>query len=154
VAKALGESARGEALLGKMDATLDLLQRTKPKLTIRVAGWDGGGSVPGKGSLFDAIVTAAGGTNIASAEDGDRSNSFDIEQLLMARPDVLAYGAADAATPSLRTDSDQHPLLLRLYAHRRISYPEALNACGVPESADAAAAFRKAMLEAMKFPPP
>ncbi len=154
VAAAVGESARGERLIAGMNAELAALANTKPKRLIRVAGWDGSGSVPGKGSLFDAILTAAGGTNIASAADGDRRNSFDIEQLLMARPDVLAFGADGATTPSLRTDSNQHPLVTQLYAHRRISYPEALYSCGVPESAGAARVLRARLLEAMTFPGP
>ncbi len=153
VARAVGEPARGEALIGKMDATLRALAATNPRQVIRVAGWDGGGTVPGKGSLFDAILTAAGGTNIASSTQGADSGSFDIEQLLMARPDILAYGADSNGAPGLRTDADQHPLVLKLYAHRRITYPEALYSCGVPESADAARALRASMLAAMAAAP-
>ncbi len=148
-ALAVGEPERGEALIRKMDATLRMLAATNPKRTIRVAGWDGGGYVPGKGSLFDAILTAAGGTNIASSADGQSSGSYDIEQLLMARPDILAYGANSADKPGLRTDADQHPLVLKVYANRRITYPDALYSCGVPESADAARLLRSSMLAAM-----
>jgi iron complex transport system substrate-binding protein len=148
VAGALGEAARGEALIKGMDATLAALAATKPKRTIRVAGWDGSHYVPGKGSLFDAILTAAGGTNIAVTTNA-RDGSFDIEQVLGARPDVLAYGADSAGIPGLVTDSDEHPLILRVYAHRRISYPEALYGCGVPQSADAARDLRVQLLRAM-----
>jgi iron complex transport system substrate-binding protein len=149
VARALGEPERGEALLRRMDATLRELSATTPKRTIRVAGWDGSGYIPGRGSLFDAILTAAGGTNIAASAEDQSSGSFDIEQLLVARPDILAYGADSIGQPGRRTDTDQHPIVMQAYANRRIFYPDALYSCGVPESADAARALRAGLLAAM-----
>ncbi len=149
VARALGVEASGEALIAKMDATLRELAATKPPRLIRVAGWNGGGSVPGRGTLFDAILTAAGGVNIASGK-GESDGSFDLEQLLEAHPDVLAYGSDTSSAPSLHTDEATHPLILKLYAGRRISYPSALYSCGVVESADAALALRASLLKALQ----
>jgi iron complex transport system substrate-binding protein len=149
VARAVGEVAAGERLLEAMDATLVELAASRPRQSIRVAGWSGGGSVPGQGTLFDAILDAAGGVNIASTIAGTRSGSFDIEELLAARPDVLAYGtSSDEAAPSLRTDASQHPLLLRIYRQRRVTYPDVLYSCGLPESAAAAVALRAKLLAA------
>jgi iron complex transport system substrate-binding protein len=147
VAHALGEDASGEVLIAKMDATLRDLEATKPQRVIRVAGWDGSGSLPGRGTLFDSILTAAGGVNVALSE-GD--GSFDLEQLLRARPDVLAYGSDTGSTPSLHTNEALHPIVLKLYAGRRISYPSALYSCGVVESAEAAVALRASLLKAMQ----
>ncbi len=144
VARVLGTEARAEALLGHMDATLAALARSRPARRLKVAAWSGDGYVPGRGTLFNALLEAAGGVNIAAAP-GDRSGSFDIEQLLMARPDVLAYGA-DEPAPALKTDTAVHPLLLRLYADRRITYPELFAECGLPESADAALALQRQLL--------
>ena len=45
-------------------------------------------------------------------------------------------------TPSLRRDQDDHPLLLKLFANRRIVYPAACIGCGMPQSADAALQLR------------
>src|ERR1700675_2502013 len=59
VAHALRREAAGEALIAKMDATLQELAASKPPQTIRVAVWDEGGLIPGKGTLFDAIIRAA-----------------------------------------------------------------------------------------------
>ena len=148
VAHALGEDALAERLIARMDATLRDLAATKPQRNIRVAGWNGGGSVPGRGTLFDAILTAAGGVNVASNE-GEGDGSFDLEQLLEARPDVLAYGSDSNSAPSLHTDEALHPLILKLYQGRRISYPSALYSCGVVESADAAVALRASLLKAL-----
>jgi len=153
VAAAVGETDAGERLLATMDATLDDLAAHRPSEVIRVAGWSGGGSVPGKGTLFDAILAAAGGVNVAAQMSGGRSGSFDIEELLLARPDVLAYGASsDESAPSRRTDAGQHPLILDIYRHRRVKYPDVLYSCGLPESAAAAVDLRASLLAAVSMP--
>jgi iron complex transport system substrate-binding protein len=154
VASALQAQAVGEALLAKMDRTLAELAANPPRRAITVAGWTGGGSVPGRGTLFDAILTAAGGINIAAAHQGRTGGSFDVEELLMARPDVLAYGADSDGAPALRKDVDQHPLILKIYKNRRVTYPESLFSCGVPETAEGAVALRASLLAAMPDVPP
>lgn len=148
VAHALDREAVAEQLIEKMDDTLRGLDSTHPTRVIRVVGWDGSRSVPGRGSLFDAILRAAGGMNIAARDDA-RGNTFDIEQLLSAHPDVLAYGSDSTGAPSLQTEAAQHPIIMKLYAGRRISYPSALFSCGVVESADAAVALRASLLDAI-----
>jgi iron complex transport system substrate-binding protein len=150
VARALRREAVGEALIAKMDATLQELAASKPAQTIRVAAWGEGGSIPGKGTLFDSILTAAGGVNIASSVDGAGYTSFDVEQLLMSHPDVLAYASHITDTPGLNTQLAQHPLILKLYSRRSVTYPSALYSCGVVESADAAVALRASLLLAMR----
>ncbi len=150
VARALGREPAGEALIAKMDSTLRTLAATRPAQAIRVAAWGDGGSIPGKGTLFDAILRVAGGANIATADGSGAYSSFDIEQLLAARPDVLAYASNSADTPGLNTDAARHPLILKLYAKRMITYPSALYSCGVPQSADAAALLRADLLRAMR----
>jgi iron complex transport system substrate-binding protein len=153
VAAAVGEAATGERLLATMDDTLRKLASSRPRQVIRVAGWSGGGSVPGKGTLFDAILDAAGGINVAASMSGGRNGSFDIEELLVARPDVLAYGmSTDESAPSRRTDTGQHPLILRIYGQRRVTYPELLYSCGLPESAAAATELRSNLLAAISAP--
>ena len=148
LAAAVGETARGENLIARMDAKLAALAKTPPQQPIRVAGWGGGGYVPGRGTLFDAILAAAGAQNIAGGGDG----FYDVEALLAARPDILAFGDDYAGTPSLRADQDSHPVLMKYFANRRITYPSALLGCGLPESAGAAAQLRALLLAAMKKP--
>lgn len=148
VAAALGASAKAETLLARMDARLRQLADTAPRRPIRVAGWGNGGFVPGRGGLFDAILAAAGGVNINRNSGG----YYDVESLIAARPDILAYGDDYSDTPSLRRDQNDHPLLLTLFAERRITYPSALFGCGVPQSADAAALLRAQLLSAMARP--
>jgi len=153
VAHALRREAAGEALIAKMDATLQELAASKPPQNIRVAAWAEGGLIPGKGTLFDAILRAAGGVNIASSVDDAGYTSFDVEQLLMAHPDVLAYASHITDTPGLNTERAQHPLIRKLYSRRSVIYPAALYSCGVVESADAAVALRASLKLAMRGGP-
>jgi iron complex transport system substrate-binding protein len=148
VAAAVGEMARGEALIARMDAQLAALAATRPARRIKVAGWGGGGYVPGRGTLFDAILRAAGADNIVTGADG----FYDVESLLAAKPDILAFGDEYGDTPSLRADQDRHPVLMKFFANRRITYPSGLYNCGVPESAAAVAQLRTTLMAAMRRP--
>ena len=149
VAHALRRDAVGESLIAKMDSTLQALAVSRPLQIIRVAAWGEGGSIPGKGTLFDAILNAAGGVNVAATLDGGAYASFDVEQLIAAHPDVIAYAGDIADSPGRNTESAQHPLIRQLYSGRSVTYPGALYSCGVVESADAAVALRSSLLHAV-----
>lgn len=142
VAKAVGEEARGEALIAKMDATLRDVATHRPAKPLTVAEWGGGGFVPGIGGLFDTLLATAGARNI------ERSSFayYDVETLLAKKPDALVYGDAYAGTASLRADQDLHPALLARYANRRVTY-STLYSCGVPESAEVARRLQDALLK-------
>jgi len=140
VAKEVGEEARGEALIARMDAKLADLAAHRPHHTLSVAEWGGGGQVPGRGGLFDAILTAAGARNVEQGSFG----YYDVESLIAANPDALIYGDTYDGTTSLRADQDLHPALMQRYAGRRISYSP-LYGCGVPQSADVAKQLQDAL---------
>jgi len=140
VAKAVGEQARGEVLIAHMDAELRDLAAHRPPKALTVAEWGGGGYVPGKGGLFDALLTAAGARNVEQGSFG----YYDVESLIAANPDALVYGDTYAGTASLRADQDLHLALMRRYANRRVSYA-ALYGCGVPESAEVAKQLQDAL---------
>ena len=149
VARAIGAEEKAEALIAEMDTALADLARTAPSRRIVVAGWDGAGNLPAEGTLFDAILNAAGGENIADRIRTSAFNgytSFDLEQLVALRPDVLAYGNARAGSLDLSGEQLRHPVIRRLFAGRQITYPETLYACGLPQSATVAARdLRRAM---------
>ncbi len=134
-----------------MDRTLAELKAAAPRRTPTVAAWSGD-SAPGRRSLTDAIITAAGATNLAAALPGDRTASLDLEQLLAARPDALLYDDADAG-PSRRRQVVAHPVLQALYRGRRIGHADAPYACGLPQSADAARDLRRALAALPPGPP-
>jgi iron complex transport system substrate-binding protein len=140
VAKAVGEEARGEQLIARMDADLKTLAARRPARPLNVAEWGGGGYVPGRGGLFDAVLTAVGARNIEQGAFG----YYDVETLVAKNPDALIYGDTYAGTASLRDDQNLHPALLKRYANRRVSY-DPLYGCGVPQTARAALALQAAL---------
>lgn len=153
VGKAVGEPERAEALLRRMDATLAELAATRPKRAPVVAAWTGD-SVPGRRSLFNAIIEAAGAVNVAAKLPGDNYSTYGLEELLAARPDALLYGGGDSRAPSKRLDMVQHPVLLKLYRNRRLMFPDPLYNCGLPQSAEAARALRQALAGLPQGPAP
>ncbi|WP_293681048.1 ABC transporter substrate-binding protein [uncultured Phenylobacterium sp.] len=140
----VGEPARAEALVRRMDATLAGLAATAPPHPMRGVVWSGGSTVPGRDGLNGAIVAAAGGRNIAAAP-GIADSTFGIEQLLAARPQALLYETARPGVRSLTTDAGAHRVVRRLYAGRRIGFNGVVHACGLPQSADGAAELRRAL---------
>ncbi len=138
IGAAVGEMPRAEALIREMDGELAALAARRPARPLRVIAWSGDGSVPGRGTLTDAIITAAGGINIGASETEARSTSFGLEELLVARPDAVMQGVGRYHQPALREGVARHPLIDRLFAGRQIDYPAAGYACGLPQTARAA----------------
>ncbi|MBO9499455.1 MAG: ABC transporter substrate-binding protein [Novosphingobium sp.] len=143
----VGEPARAEALIAGMDRTLARLDANRPARAIDVAVWDGSGSVPGRGTLTDAIIRAAGARNIAAKFPDSRHSSYSLEELLVARPGALMRGTDGYEAPSLRDSAAEHPLIRAAYRDRRVTYPDSLYSCGLPQSADAAARLRAALMK-------
>ncbi len=147
VGAAVGEPARAEALIARMDRTLAELARERPTRPIEVVAWSSGDMVPGEGTLTDAIIEAAGATNLARRLPGASYSTFGIEELLAARPDAILRGVDQYGAPSLRDSVSEHPVVRAAFRGRRIAYPAALYACGLPQSADAAHELREALTQ-------
>ena len=131
VAAAVGERARGEALLAQMDADLAEVARLRPAAPVRAIGWSGAAEdVPGEDTLFNTILVTAGGVNLAALPSGRRG--FDLEQVLRARPQLLLRGTSHAADRALRGAAADHPALRDLPGLAVMEYPEGAWACGVP----------------------
>lgn len=152
VGAAVGEPARAERLIGRMDATLAALAADPPPRQRRVVVWSGGTTVPGRDTLTNAIVTAAGARNVA-ARPGPEDATLGVEDLLVAKPEALLHADADPGVRSLTTDQGQHRLVRRLYAGRRLAFNGVVHACGLPQSADSARDLRRA-LDALPAGPP
>jgi iron complex transport system substrate-binding protein len=140
VAAAVGEQARGEVLVARMDGELRAMATHRPANRLTVAGWGGGGYVPGSGGLFDAMLAEVGARNVEAGPFG----YYDVETLIAKNPDALVYAETYSGTASLRDDQNMHPALLKRYAGRRVSY-DSLYGCGVPETALAAKRLQAAL---------
>lgn len=149
LAAAVHEVERGEELIESMDAHLARLEAV-PATPVRALGWGGSGDdVPGRDTIFNTILETAGATNLGARDAGNAS--FDIEQVLLARPQVLMRGAAYAASPALRNRVAGHPAL-RGQHHQVLTYPEAVYGCAVPRAAELAVQLA-VQLDAVRLAP-
>ncbi len=126
LAALLGVPARGEALIAAMDAKLAALK--PPAHPVRALVWQPRGYTAGPGSLADAVLRAAGLTNISTGRQ------VGLEMLVRLRPDLLVL-PAPAQFPSLATELLDHPATQGI---PRRFVPPALTICAGPWTADAA----------------
>jgi iron complex transport system substrate-binding protein len=133
VAAHLGQAQRGEQLIAAMDADLAALAQERPFPPVRAMGWSGAAEdVPSGDTLFDTILQAAGGINVAAAYSW---RGYDVEQVLRLEPEVLMRGSAYSGKPALRDVTAMHPVLRQRYAGRTLTYPEGVYGCGTPSAA-------------------
>jgi iron complex transport system substrate-binding protein len=131
VAAAVGEPARGEELLVRMDAQLAQIAALRSPTPVRAIGWSGAaGDVPGADTLFNTILTTAGAINLAARPAG--RSGFDLEEVLRARPQLLLRGTSYGEGRALRSGTANHPVLRALPDLAIVEYPEGAWACGVP----------------------
>lgn len=145
VAKALGEEARGEQLIARMEADLAAIAANRPAKPIRIAEWGNGGYVPGAGGLFSTMLKTAGAVSIESRSMG----FYDVEALIAAKPDLLIYGDTYRGMATLRADQDNHPALMKRFEGRRIRYAS-LYGCGVPMTARITRRLQADMIAAVR----
>lgn len=149
VAKAVGEEARGEALIARMDAQLNAISR-HPMPPIRVAAWDGSGFNAAKGTLYDSILTAAGAVNVGSQPPASSYGAPDAEVLLKAAPTLLVQGMPIDEKPGLRTNLARHPLVRQYWAGARtVHIRQAWYICGTPMVGGTVRALRSQLREAV-----
>jgi iron complex transport system substrate-binding protein len=141
VAAAVGAKDQGEALIARMDATLRQLSRTSAP-PLRVAAWDGAGFSARPGTLYDAVLRAAGARNVAN-EAAALKGAPDVETLLAIAPDLLVEGEPGFERPGRRTDVLDNPTIRRFWGRRTVVVPQSSYLCGTPFSADAAVRLRR-----------
>ena len=142
VAHAVGEEARGEALITRMDGQLAELARDRAP-PLRVVAWDGAGFGAGKGSLYDTLLGAAGAVNVADDQPVGGLGRPDVEILLRTAPTLLVKGAGMGEAPGLRRNIERHALVRRYWdGARTITIRQAAYVCGTPMVAGAALELR------------
>jgi iron complex transport system substrate-binding protein len=146
VAAAIGETAKGEAMIAAFDrqlAGLPAAAATAPAPTALI--YQVGGSVSGAGSLADAVLTAAGFRNLAAEYRLTRAGQVPLESLAARPPDLLVLSSAADEYRTAAADNLRHPALLRLRRrHASLELPWQLWLCGTPRIAEAVARLAKA----------
>ena len=138
MAALLGEPARGEALIGEIDARLARLAqrigKERPKaLVLRPNGF-----TVGHGSLVDEILTRAGFVNLAAELGIDNYGQIALETVALGEADILILNTSEGGPPSLAHEILNHPLIGRLGDRLRlVALPSRLWTCAGPAVIDA-----------------
>ncbi len=142
IAAAVGHSDRGARLTGAIEGAV---AAHPPGAPVPALIWQGGGLVPGAGTLPDDVLRAAGFRNMSADYGLQRWDVLPLEPLVARPPRVLlSVGRADQADRML-----SHPVLRALGGRVAMrAYPERLLQCGGPtiiEAANRLAAIRRSL---------
>jgi iron complex transport system substrate-binding protein len=133
IAAAVRQPKRGEALVARIDAAVraaSVQHNAAPAALI----WQGGGLVPGEGTLASELLQRTGYRNMSADYGLKRWDVLPIEHLVARPPEVLlSVGAEDRSDRMLG-----HPVLAGLNQTTTVRrYPERLLHCGGPTIIDA-----------------
>ncbi|WP_254702223.1 ABC transporter substrate-binding protein [Roseivivax sp. THAF40] len=133
----LGREAQAEQLIAEFERAL----RALPPLSDgpRTLLYYPMGSTSGRGTMADALLQAAGLTNIA-AEMGLRFGTLHLEEAVLSAPDLILT-PAPYARPTRATDLPGHPALRQVAPVHRIEAGAAWS-CETPALLDAIADLR------------
>lgn len=146
VAAAVGEAARGEAVVAVMEAQARAIatahnapantarQGTRP---VAIAYWAGGRSA-GRDTLYEDILTTAGYANGATQAGMKGYAALPLERLVASSPNVIVTNDYKRGAPTLGNRLLKHPALLGTGA-QEVRLPSRITVCGGPWNIDAAA---------------
>lgn len=129
LAAAVGHPARGEALVARIESAITAARPTDGR-KVPALIWQGGGLVPGTGTLAGALLERAGFHNLSADYGLKKWDVLGIEYLVAHPPTVLL------STNSTETQRDRmlsHPAIVRLGQRIAVRpYPFQLLQCGGP----------------------
>lgn len=129
LADAIGHGPRGAALAARIDAAVAAAQPADGRV-IPALIWQGGGLVPGTGTLASELLTRAGFRNLSAAYGLKKWDVLPLEYLVANPPSVLL---STNATETQRDRMLSHPAVTRLGKRIAIRpYSFQLLQCGGP----------------------
>lgn len=148
-ATAIGQTRAGARMIADIDGRLARLS-ARPPADISALYVTPGGVTAGKGTMIDAIFTAAGVRNAAAEAGHSYWPPLSAEALILSPPQFMATGFFTAESERINNwSASRHPALKRaLRDIPRIDLPADVLACPGWFSLDAAEAIRAAVDEA------
>jgi iron complex transport system substrate-binding protein len=141
VAAALGHAERGALLVARIEATLAKASSSGPPVPALI--WQGGGLVPGEGTLASELLMRTGFVNASVGYGLKRWDTLPLEYLLAHPPKVIFTGI-DHREP-LRSRALRHRALGRIAGRVAVrDYPEHLLQCAGPNIIEAVARLSQA----------
>jgi iron complex transport system substrate-binding protein len=140
VARAIGERARGEAMIASFDGRLKAIARGQSAIRPIAAIYWVRGNTAGVGTLMGAIVEQAGFVNLARRLGISGTANLPLETLLSSPAEALVLASTSGDPPSLAAEAVTHPALARLIRTRpSVAMSSQLWSCGTPSLVDAIA---------------
>ena len=138
IAHAIGAEARGEAMVGEMDAQFSALAARAHVPRLQTIVLRPNGYTFGRGSLVDEILDRAGLENMAPRIGFAHDLQIPLEAVALQKAEVLILDGDSDGPPSLATQALHHPVVDALGARLRIvSMPSRLWSCAGPALVDA-----------------
>jgi iron complex transport system substrate-binding protein len=129
IAAAVGAPARGEEIVADIERAI-AAARPHDARRVSTVIWQGGGMVPGKGSLADQLLQITGYRNFSAEYGLAKWDVLPLEYLIAKPPDVVLSIAANDVE---RDRTLGHPAVHALAEHVPFrTYPFRLLQCGGP----------------------
>lgn len=133
VARAVGESARGERIVARIEAALRAAAPPPGMAPVSALVFMAGGFASGPGTLMDELMRRAGLSNAITRYGFTQSRNVPLELLVADPPQLLLSGETSAGAPGWAQRVMQHPALAHVAGGmRRAVFPERLLYCGGP----------------------
>ncbi len=137
IGQLLHRQERAAELVSQLDEGLARL-KAGPHSGRSIALYEPNSYTAGGGTLANEIFRAAGLVNIAEGLGITGSTRLPLEQLVMAKPDLIGRSSSDYGAPALAQENLVHPAFRALSGQEVIDLPVAKMICGAPFTLDAA----------------
>jgi len=131
IAAAIGQPARGAALIARMRAALATVPPPAGRAPLAVH-YQRRGYVTGPGTLMDDIMRRAGLDNLAGRLRTGALAHVDLETILVSRPDYIVLTTDPARARDWGALLLHHPALAQGFRGRMLYIPDRLTVCGGP----------------------
>jgi len=137
IGQLLHRQERAAELVSRLDEGLARL-KAGPHSGRTIALYEPNSYTAGGGTLANEIFRAAGLVNIAEGLGITGSTRLPLEQLVMAKPDLIGRSSSDYGAPALAQENLVHPAFRALSGQEVVDLPVAKMICGAPFTLDAA----------------